>query len=260
MQEVVEVRIRELGRVSYFLTCGITLSISDYCIVEAERGIDYGQVISEVEMIEGLYNIDEPLKKILRKATQEDLNKIEQNRREINKAMATCQAKIQEHKLDMKLVDGEYSFDQTKLIFYFTAEGRVDFRELVKDLAKDFRARIELRQIGVRDEAKMFGGFGPCGRALCCTLFLKDFGTVSIKMAKEQSLSLNPTKISGVCGRLMCCLSYEHEAYKALSNGLPKTGNKIDTEEGRGKVVCVNPLRRCATIILEDGKQITKCY
>lgn len=213
MQEVVEVRLREAGRISYFLTDGMDLKPGDYCIVDVERGTDYGQVISDKEMFEGLSG-DEPIKKILRKATSEDLSQIEKNRHDVSMAMTICRDKIQEHKLDMKLVDGEYSFDRSKLIFYFTAEGRIDFRDLVRDLAGIFRTRIELRQIGVRDEARLFGGFGPCGKQLCCTLFLKNFSTIAIRMAKEQNLPLNSSKISGVCGRLMCCLSYEYQSYK----------------------------------------------
>lgn len=213
MQEAVEVRLRETGRISYFLTGGLDLKQGEFCIVDAERGTDYGQVISDKETLEGL-DAGEPLKKILRKATDEDLSQIEKNRQDADKAMATCRDKIGERKLDMKLVDGEYSFDRSKLIFYFTAEGRIDFRDLVKDLASIFRTRIELRQIGVRDEARLFGGYGPCGKQLCCSLFLKNFSTIAIKMAKEQKLPLNSSKISGVCGRLMCCLSYEYHTYK----------------------------------------------
>lgn len=213
MQEVVEVRLREAGRIVYFLTGGLDLKPGDYCIVEADRGMDYGQVMSNKDILEGL-NGDEPIRKILRIATEEDLARIEKDRQDASRAMSACKEKIEAHKLDMKLVDAEYSFDQSKLIFYFTSEGRIDFRDLVKDLAGIFRTRIELRQIGVRDEARLFGGFGPCGRQLCCELFLKNFTNIAIKMAKEQNLSLNPSKISGVCGRLMCCLSYEYGDYK----------------------------------------------
>ncbi len=193
-------------------------------------------------------------------ATKEDLNQIEENRKKAKEAFSVCLEKIQAHKLNMKLVNCEYSFDRSKILFYFTAESRVDFRELVKDLAKIFKARIEMRQIGVRDEAKLFGGFGPCGRELCCSKFLKDFEPVTIKMAKEQGLPLNPPKISGLCGRLMCCLSYEHECYRKLSHDLPKEGDKIVTPQGKGRVVSVNVLRRAVLVEISEGNQIEIIY
>jgi len=195
----------------------------------------------------------EGLKKIIRVARDADLKQIEDNRNRAKEAFNTCQKKIDEHKLQMKLVDSEYSFDRSKIIFYFTAEGRIDFRNLVKDLAKIFKARIELRQIGVIDEARLFGGFGPCGRELCCAKFLKDFEPVTIKMAKEEGLPLNPPKISGLCGRLMCCLSFEYETYKLMSKGLPREGEKVHTPQGKGKVLSVNVFRRTASVELEDG-------
>jgi cell fate regulator YaaT (PSP1 superfamily) len=200
------------------------------------------------------------LKKIIRVAKDSDLKQIEDNRAKSREAFNTCLKKIEEHKLDMKLVRAEYSFDRTKIVFYFTASGRVDFRNLVKDLAKIFKARIELRQIGVRDEAKLFGGFGPCGRELCCAKFLKDFEPVTIKMAKEEGLPLNPPKISGLCGRLMCCLSFEYETYKILSRGLPREGERIHTPQGKGKVMSINVFKRSATVELEDGTQIEMSY
>ncbi|MFC1509912.1 stage 0 sporulation family protein [Candidatus Omnitrophota bacterium] len=222
-------------------------------IVEVERGQDYGQVMSEPVVISPR-DLDRPLKKIVRVTTKEDTNRINENRKRIKSAFQTCSKKIQEHKLEMKLIDAEYSFDRTKLIFYFTSEGRIDFRELVKDLAHIFKVRIELRQIGVRDEARMLGGYGHCGRPLCCASFLKGFEPVTIRMAKEQNLPLNPSKISGCCGRLMCCLGYEYENYKKYLKGLPKEGDKIKTKEGKGRVVSVNALK------LEEGKQIELDY
>ncbi|MFH0790137.1 MAG: stage 0 sporulation family protein, partial [Candidatus Omnitrophota bacterium] len=195
----------------------------------------------------------ESIKKIVRVAGDNDLKQIQDNRLKAKEAFGSCFKKIEEHKLNMKLVQAEYSFDRTKIIFYFTSSGRVDFRELVKDLAKIFKARIELRQIGVRDEARIFGGFGSCGRELCCTKFLKDFEPVTIKMAKEEGLPLNPPKISGLCGRLMCCLNFEYETYKILSKGLPHEGEKITTQTGKGKVISINVFKRTAQVELEEG-------
>jgi cell fate regulator YaaT (PSP1 superfamily) len=204
--------------------------------------------------------LKKPLKKIIRIATDVDIGQINENKKRTKDAFQICLKKIQERKLDMKLIDAEYSFDGTKLIFYFTSEGRVDFRELVKDLAHIFKVRIELKQIGVRDEARMLGGFGHCGRPLCCANFLKSFDAVTIRMAKEQNLSLNPTKISGICGRLMCCLGYEYENYKKYLKGLPKEGEKISTKDGKGKVISVNALKRKVLVELEEGKQIELDY
>jgi len=261
MYEVVQVRLREAGKISYYSTSGLKPTVGEYVIVEEERGQDYGQVLSEHEVfLDADVEKKEPLRKILRKATQGDLHQIEKNKKKIEEISKTCVRKIQEHRLPMKLVEAEYSFDRSKIIFYFTAEGRVDFRDLVKDLAHIFKARIELKQIGVRDEARMLGGVGPCGRALCCSKFLKDFEPITIRMAKEQKLPLNPTKISGLCGRLMCCLGYEHQCYKKLSKGLPKEGSKVKTKSGTGKVISVNILKRSALVELEDGKQITVTY
>jgi cell fate regulator YaaT (PSP1 superfamily) len=230
--------------------------VGDYVIVEAERGQDYGQVISEPEDISG-HKIEAQLRRVIRTASPQDLKQINENREKTKEAFETCSKKIEEHKLDMKLVEVDYSFDRSKIIFYFTAQGRVDFRNLVKDLARIFKARIELRQIGVRDEAKLFGGFGCCGRELCCARFLKDFEPVTIKMAKEQGLALNPPKLSGVCGRLMCCLSYEYKTYKELSKNLPREGDRINTSEGKGKVISVDILRRKAIVeVGQEGRQI----
>ena len=231
--------------------------MGSYVIVEADRGLDYGQVISESEVILDS-DVGEPLRRVLRKANPWDLHQIEKNKKKAKEMITSCAKKIQEHKLPMKLIDAEFSFDRSKIIFYFTAEDRVDFRNLVKDLANIFKIRIELKQIGVRDEARLLGGFGPCGRGLCCASFLKDFEPVTIRMAKEQALPLNPTKISGLCGRLMCCLGYEYKGYKELIKGLPKEGEKMKTEKGVGKVISVNPLKRSYTLEFEDGTQLEK--
>lgn len=212
MIEVVGVRFKAAGKIYYFDPDQLTLSLNTYVIVETARGLELGQVVLGLRKV-AKEEVVLPLKKVLRIATSEDLEKVEANQAKEEKAREICQEKIVEHELPMKLVNVEYTFDGSKIIFYFTAEGRVDFRELVKDLASVFRTRIELRQIGVRDEAKMLGGLGSCGRELCCASFLGDFEPVSIKMAKEQNLSLNPTKISGICGRLMCCLNYESVCY-----------------------------------------------
>lgn len=255
MYEVIQVRLREAGKITYFFTSGLKFDIGDYVIVEADRGLDYGEIVSEPEMVLDKV-IEEPLRRIIRKTNPWDHRQVEKNKKKVKELMGTCNKKIDAFSLPMKLVDAEYSFDRSKIIFYFTAEERVDFRELVKELANIFRARIELKQIGVRDEARILGGFGPCGRELCCAKFLKDFETVTIRMAKEQKLSLNPTKISGLCGRLMCCLGYESATYKELMKGLPRIGHEIKTKEAKGKVVGVNPLKRNVTIETAEGKRI----
>ncbi|MCU0666844.1 MAG: stage 0 sporulation family protein [Candidatus Omnitrophica bacterium] len=252
MEKTIMVRLRACGQVC---TCsGASLDIKEGClvIVEHDRGIDYGKVVSPNEPTVA-NSAKEIIKKIVRQAAEADVKQIEENKIRAKEAFTSCVKKIEEHKLDMKLVAAEYSFDRTKIIFYFTASGRVDFRELVKDLAKVFKARIELRQIGVRDEARLFGGIGSCGRELCCRKFLKDFEPVTIKMAKEEGLPLNPPKISGLCGRLMCCLSYEYDTYKALSKGLPREGEKLTCPQGKGKVISVNVFKRKATLELEEG-------
>ena len=241
MAEVIGVRFKEVGKVYYFDPNGIQMKKGDMAIVETARGVECGEVAMENREIEDK-DIVHPLKKMIRKATQGDLKKVEENRKKERHAFEICEKKILDHKLEMKLVDVEYTFDNNKILFYFTADGRVDFRELVKDLASVFRTRIELRQIGVRDEAKMMGGLGICGRPFCCTSFLGEFQPVSIKMAKEQGLSLNPVKISGTCGRLMCCLKYEQAAYSDLLRTTPKNGAVVNTPEGRGVVVDVNRL------------------
>jgi cell fate regulator YaaT (PSP1 superfamily) len=260
MERMILVRLRELGQ-TYFYNAqeGLSVKEGDYVIIEYDRGLDYGKIVSPKDAAADNQS-KEPLKKIVRLAREGDLKQIEENRIKAKEAFSACLKKIEEHKLDMKLVQAEYSFDRTKIIFYFTANGRVDFRNLVKDLAKIFKVRIELRQIGVRDEARLFGGFGPCGRELCCAKFLKDFEPVTIKMAKEEGLPLNPPKISGLCGRLMCCLSFEYETYKMLSKGLPREGERVHLPEGKGKVIGVNVFKRTATVELEDGKQIVVSY
>ena len=260
MEGMILVRLRDTGQAQFYNTGGLNVKEGDYVIVEHDRGLDYGQIISPTESPVSDKASKEPPKKITRIVNESDLKQIEENRVRAKDAFNTCLKKIEEHKLKMKLVWCEYSFDRTKIIFYFTAEGRVDFRNLVKDLAKIFKARIELRQIGVRDEARLFGGFGPCGRELCCAKFLKDFEPVTIKMAKEEGLPLNPPKISGLCGRLMCCLSFEYETYKLLSKGLPREGERLHTPQGKGKVVSTNVFKRTATVELEDGTQIEMSY
>lgn len=257
MENLVQVRLRDMGSVLCFRAGAIPLKAGDLVIVEVERGLDYGQVLCEPVPTD---HFEDSVKAVVRAVQAADARQIDDNRKKANEASLTCTRKIHDHKLDMKLVGAEYAFDRSKILFYFTAEGRVDFRELVKDLAKIFKARIELRQIGVRDEAKMLGGFGPCGRELCCCRFLKDFEPVTIRMAKDQNLSLNPPKISGLCGRLMCCLSYEHKCYKEMSRGLPREGEKIETTEGKGKVLNVNVFKRQTTVILEDGKFLEMSY
>lgn len=241
MAEVIGVRFKEVGKVYYFDPAGVSYQEGASVIVETAHGVECGQVAFSNRDIPDK-NIVSPLKRVLRAATQADMETVERNRKKEAEAMRVCQQKIEKHKLVMKLVDVEYAFDGSKILFYFTADGRVDFRELVKDLAGIFRTRIELRQIGVRDESKMLGGLGICGRPFCCATFLGEFQPVSIKMAKEQNLSLNPTKISGTCGRLMCCLKYEQDVYEELLRMTPKVGDTVKTPEGRGHVTEVNLL------------------
>lgn len=259
MYEVIQIKLREAGKVSYFSTSCLRPAIGECCIVESDRGLDYGFVVSEPEVILDA-DVEEPLRKIIRLATPHDKTQIDKNKIKAKEAFHLCQKKIQERAVDMKLIDAEYSFDLSKIVFYFTAEGRVDFRELVKELANIFKARIELKQIGVRDEAKLLGGFGHCGRQLCCARFLKDFEPVTIKMAKEQNLPLNPAKISGLCGRLMCCLGYEYNTYKCLMKDLPKEGDKVKIKDISGKVLSVNAITRKLLVETEDGRQIEVKY
>lgn len=241
MIEVVGIRFKKAGKMYYFDPDGQTLEKDSFAIVETARGIEYGAVVRENTMVPE-ETIVPPLKKVLRPATAEDAQIVEQNAKREIEAFSICLEKIARLQLDMKLVDVEMTFDRNKLIFYFTSDGRVDFRELVKELAAVFRMRIELRQIGVRDEAKMLNGIGICGRALCCATFLGDFQPVSIKMAKDQNLALNPTKISGICGRLMCCLKYEEDVYEELNQKLPFVGDIISTPDGTGEILSTNVL------------------
>lgn len=242
MVKVVGIRFKKAGKIYYFDPLDYEIKNDQPVIVETARGVEFGQcVIADKEI--GDNDIIAPLKPVIRVASQEDMERHKHNKFREKEAFTICEAKILEHNLDMKLVDVEYTFDNNKVIFYFTADGRIDFRELVKDLATIFRTRIELRQIGVRDEAKMIGGVGPCGRTLCCSSWLGDFTSVSIKMAKEQNLSLNPTKISGICGRLMCCLNYEQETYEQTRKKLPRVGSIVNTEKGKGEVIGNNIIR-----------------
>lgn len=249
MVRVIGVRFKKAGKIYYFDPHDIDVRKEQNVIVETVRGIEFGEVVIGVKEIEE-DEIVAPLKKVLRIATLEDEITNKNNKEKEERAFQVCADKIIEHKLDMKLIDVEYTFDNNKVIFYFTADGRVDFRELVKDLAAIFRTRIELRQIGVRDEAKMIGGIGPCGVSLCCATWLGEFEPVSIKMAKEQNLSLNPTKISGICGRLMCCLKYEYETYTHLRKGMPNQGDKVLTEDGEGIVIDTSILLEAAKVRL----------
>lgn len=254
MVKVAGVRFKSAGKVYFFDPGEFNVEINDPVIVETARGLEFGTVTMGITDIkEG--DVVQPLKKIVRMATDEDIRRHNENETKKAKAMAQCQEKVDKHGLEMKLIDVEYTFDNNKIIFYFTADGRVDFRELVKDLASVFKMRIELRQIGVRDEAKMLGGIGSCGRSLCCNSWLADFEPVSIKMAKVQNLSLNPTKISGICGRLMCCLKYENDVYTELRKGLPDNGEKVKTKDGMGKVVDSNILESKVRVRLYTGEK-----
>ncbi|MFO7154278.1 MAG: stage 0 sporulation family protein [Caldicoprobacter oshimai] len=261
MQTVVGVRFKRAGKIYYFDPNDIELKPGDHVIVETARGIEYGEIVVPPKEVPE-EDIVPPLKKVIRKATEEDELKVKENKEKESKAFEICLREIAKHKLPMKLVGVEYTFDNNKLIFYFTAEGRVDFRELVRDLAAIFRTRIELRQIGVRDEAKMIGGLGPCGRNMCCCTFLGDFQPVSIRMAKEQKLSLNPAKISGVCGRLMCCLKFEQDFYEDVLKRMPKVNKEVLTPDGKGIVVDINVLfeKVKVKLVQEDGTVAVKEY
>lgn len=255
MYNVVGVRFKKAGKIYYFDPGDLSIEKNQFVIVETARGIEYGKVVIANKVV-GEEDIVLPLKKVLRLADEKDRFQVNENKKAAKEAFDICAEKIIEHELEMKLVDVEYTFDRNKVIFYFTADGRVDFRDLVKDLAAIFKTRIELRQIGVRDEAKMLGGIGPCGRMLCCSTFLGDFEPVSIKMAKDQNLSLNPTKISGLCGRLMCCLKYENDEYEEAKEQLPDLGEMIYTSLGQGKVVGLNLMERIIQIELEEQKKV----
>ena len=251
MAEVIGVRFKEVGKIYYFDPDGNTLKKGDRVIVETVRGIECGEVTMENREVDD-EQIVKPLKKLIRSATPDDLETLEKNKKKEKEAFDICEQKIESFALEMNLVDVECTFDGSKILFYFTADGRIDFRELVKSLASVFRTRIELRQIGVRDEAKMLGGLGVCGRPFCCKTFLGDFQPVAIKMAKEQGLSLNPTKISGTCGRLMCCLKYEQDGYEYLLKVTPKVGAIVDTKEGKGTVVECNLLSGILKVQLDS--------
>ncbi len=254
MAEVIGVRFKNVGKIYYFDPAGNQLKKGDRVIVETARGVECGEIAMENRQI-GDESLVQPLKPLIRVATPEDLKKVAENQKKEKSAFGICLKKIASHKLEMKLVDVEYTFDNSKILFYFTADGRVDFRELVKDLASVFRTRIELRQIGVRDEAKMLGGLGICGKPFCCATFLSGFQPVSIKMAKEQGLSLNPVKISGICGRLMCCLKYEQEAYADLLRTVPGVNAVVMTPMGRGTVTDHNLLTSTVYVRLESAPE-----
>ncbi|MGF9713962.1 PSP1 domain-containing protein [Paenibacillus naphthalenovorans] len=255
MFSVVGVRFKKAGKIYYFDPSDLPVDQDSAVIVETARGVEYGKVVIGRRTV-GESDVVLPLKKVIRIADHQDAKLVEDNKQAANNAFTICQEKIKDHQLRMKLVDVEYTFDRNKIIFYFTAEGRVDFRELVKDLAGIFRTRIELRQIGVRDEAKMLGGIGPCGRILCCSSFLGDFEPVSIKMAKDQNLSLNPTKISGLCGRLMCCLKYEHDNYESAKDDLPRVGSEVITSFGNGRLISLNVSERMAKVQIFELKKV----
>ena len=250
MAKVIGVRFRNAGKVYYFAPGKLRIRQGDHVVVETARGIEYGYVVLGIKEVEDS-KIIQPLKPVMRVATPEDDEKARKNKEKEREAFKICLEKIRKHELEMKLIDAEYTFDNNKVLFYFTADGRIDFRELVKDLASVFKTRIELRQIGVRDETKILGGIGTCGRPLCCHSYLSDFVPVSIKMAKEQNLSLNPTKISGVCGRLMCCLKNEQETYEELNSHLPNVGDFVTTPDGlKGEVNSLSVLRQLVKVIV----------
>ena len=259
MTEIIAVRFKSGGKQYYFSPNGLTFTPGQGVVVETSRGVELGECTEGNRMVDEM-ELLAPLRPVIRVATEEDYKTAERNKEKEAKAFAICQEKIAEHGLDMKLVEAEYSFEGNKVLFFFTSEGRVDFRALVKDLASAIHARIELRQIGVRDEAKMLGGLGICGRPFCCSQFLDEFQPVSIKMAKTQNLSLNPTKISGTCGRLMCCLKYEQEAYEDLVKNTPKMDSFVETPDGVGTVSGVNLLRQKVNVRLDDDPETPHCY
>jgi len=259
MINVVGIRFKKAGKIYYFDPKGFEPQVRGNVIVETVRGLEFGTVAVGIKEV-AEQDIVSSLKPIIRIATEDDINQNRQNKEDAKKAFEVCCEKIKKHELDMYLIDSEYTFDRNKLIFYFTADGRVDFRELVKDLAAIFKTRIELRQIGVRDEAKSLGGLGCCGRPLCCSSWLGDFQPVSIKMAKDQNLSLNPTKISGVCGRLFCCLNYEHNVYEDLLEKMPPVNSKVLTPDGNGVVVATELIKEEVSVALEEISDVKKYY
>lgn len=254
--EVIAVRFREVGKIYYYFCGDKTVLVGDKIIAETKLGVECGTVLN-IKESNGAKDSD-VWQHIIRKATQEDLKSLEDKRQEELKALEICKKKVLHHKLNMKLIDAEYVFDRTKLIFYFVSDARVDFRNLVKDLAYVFKVRIELRQVGIRDEAKMLGGLGNCGKGFCCATFLNDFQSVSIKMAKDQQLSLNPSKLSGACGRLMCCLKYEQDTYKEILNRMPKVGEKVNTKDDEGIVISRNVLDESLEIGAPDDNSVDR--
>lgn len=263
MINVIGVRFRTAGKIYFFSPGKLEIKRGDSVIVETARGVEFGRVVSGPKEVKE-EEVVQPLKSVIRIATEQDKKTEEKNREKEKEAFKICQEKIRKHGLEMKLIDAEYTFDNNKVLFYFTADGRIDFRELVKDLAAVFRTRIELRQIGVRDETKIRGGIGICGRPLCCSTYLSEFAAVSIKMAKEQNLSLNPTKISGVCGRLMCCLTNEEETYEELNSQLPSVGDSVTTSDGlTGTVQSLSVLRKLVKVVVNlenDEKEIREYH
>ena len=263
MTKVIGVRFRKAGKVYFFSPGKFQIEQGSHVIVETARGVEYGWVVTGPKEVKD-EEVVQPLKSVIRLATDQDRRTVEKNKEREREAFQICQEKIQKHGLEMKLIDAEYTFDNNKVLFYFTAVGRIDFRDLVKDLASVFRTRIELRQIGVRDETKIRGGIGICGRSLCCSTYLSEFSAVSIRMAKEQNLSLNPTKISGVCGRLMCCLTNEQEIYEELNRHLPSVGDSVTTSDGlRGTVHSLSVLRKLVKVIVNlenDEKEIREYH
>ena len=263
MTKVTGVRFRTAGKIYFFAPGKLDIKLGDHVIVETARGVEYGRVVSGPKEVDD-EDVVQPLKSVIRIADAQDEKTVEKNREKEKEAFRICLEKIRKHELDMKLIDAEYTFDNNKVLFYFTADGRIDFRELVKDLAAVFRTRIELRQIGVRDETKIRGGIGICGRSLCCSTYLSEFAAVSIKMAKEQNLSLNPMKISGVCGRLMCCLTNEEETYEELNSHLPSVGDIVTTPDGlSGNVHSLSVLRKRVKVIVtleNDEKEIREYH
>lgn len=263
MVKVIGVRFRTAGKVYFFSPGKFHIEQGNNVIVETARGVEYGWVVTGPKEVKE-EEVVQPLKSVIRIATEQDRRTVEKNKEKEKEAFQICQEKIQKHGLDMKLIDAEYTFDNNKVLFYFTADGRIDFRDLVKDLASVFRTRIELRQIGVRDETKIRGGIGICGRLLCCSTYLSEFSAVSIRMAKEQNLSLNPTKISGVCGRLMCCLTNEQEIYEELNAHLPSVGDSVITSDGlKGTVHSLSVLRKLVKVIVNlenDEKEIREYH
>ena len=258
MAKIIEVHLGDYRPVLHFNMSDVECNRGSYVILEVDRGAEYGKVVSDLSL-SCKVKADQVAGKVLRVATEGDIQQIENNRLKAREAISQCERKIHERKLDMRIVQAEYSFDGSKVIFFFTSEGRVDFRNLVKDLARVFRVRIELKQIGVRDKAKIIGGYGVCGRELCCSSYLKGFHPLSIKMSKEQGLPLNPTKISGVCGRIKCCMAYEYSVYREYAKSLPRAGDQITTPDGKGTVVNVNILKRYVSVDLGEGR-VTKVF